>query len=199
MIAPATSTASAKCTSPTRRKPLFLDGSSIRLMPTSITAQPGFSHSPRTNSGRPIAATTMSARRTLSGRSFVRLWQVVTVASAFCSRAATGTPTMLLRPTTTASFPAMVMPERTSSSMQPAGVHGMNSGVRPFITSWPMFIGWKPSTSLFRLIRSSTACSFSPFGSGSCTRMPLTAGSAFERPHQTLPPPPGWPWRAADG
>ena len=126
-----------------------------------------------------MAATTMSARRTLSGRSFVRLWQVVTVASAFCSKAATGTPTMLLRPTTTASFPAMEMPERTSSSMQPAGVHGMNCGVRPFITSWPMFIGWNPSTSLFRLIRSSTACSFSPFGSGSCTRMPLTAGSAL--------------------
>ena len=86
---------------------------------------------------------------------------------------------MLLRPTTTASAPAMGMPERTSSSMQPFGVHGMNCGVRPFITSWPIFIGWKPSTSLFRLIRSSTACSFSPLGSGNCTRMPLTTGSAL--------------------
>ncbi len=63
---------SAKSTSPTSLP-------STRLMPTSITVAPGFSQSPLTISGRPTAATTMSARRTTSGRSRVRLWAMVTV------------------------------------------------------------------------------------------------------------------------
>ena len=47
--------------------------SATRLMPTSITVAPGLIQSPLTISGRPTAATTMSARRTTSGRSRVRL------------------------------------------------------------------------------------------------------------------------------
>ena len=38
-------------------------------MPTSITVAPGLIQSPGTISGRPTAATTISARRTTSGKS----------------------------------------------------------------------------------------------------------------------------------
>ena len=64
-----------------RRRPAGVLPSSAgsRLMPTSITVAPGFSQSPFTISGRPTAATTMSARRTTAGRSRVRLWAMVTV------------------------------------------------------------------------------------------------------------------------
>ena len=48
-------------------------------MPTSITVAPGLIQSPRTISARPTAATTMSDRRTTSGRSRVREWAMVTV------------------------------------------------------------------------------------------------------------------------
>ena len=47
----------------------------------------------------------MSARRQISGRSRVREWATVTVQSAPSSRAAIGLPTMLERPTITASLP----------------------------------------------------------------------------------------------
>mmetsp|Transcript_11284 Transcript_11284/g.30262 ORF Transcript_11284/g.30262 Transcript_11284/m.30262 type:complete len:260 (-) Transcript_11284:765-1544(-) len=77
----ATPCASAKFTSPTKRWPNFLVASSTALMPTSMTTQPGFSHSPRTYSARPTAATTMSALRTWETMSCVREWQTVTVAS----------------------------------------------------------------------------------------------------------------------
>ena len=50
--------AASKPTSPTRRP------SSRRLMPTSITTAPGFTHSPGTIPGRPTATTRMSAWRT---------------------------------------------------------------------------------------------------------------------------------------
>ena len=80
--------------------------------------------SPRTYSGLPIAATRMSARRTTSAMFGVRLWQIVTVASRLLSRAATGMPTMLLRPRTTAVAPAIGTPLRSSKTMQPAGCKG---------------------------------------------------------------------------
>ena len=44
-----------------------------------------------------------------------------------------------------------------------------------------MLYGWKPSTSFFGSMRSVTCASSTCFGSGSCTRMPCTAGSAFSR------------------
>ena len=50
-------------------------------------------------------ATTTSPVRTTEGRSTVREWQIVTVAWRERRRIATGLPTMLLRPTTTACFP----------------------------------------------------------------------------------------------
>ena len=82
----ATSAADSKSTSPTRRWPLFLLASGMKLVPTSMTTAPGFSQSPLTNWALPMAATTMSAWRTISGRFLVREWQTVTVASAFFSR-----------------------------------------------------------------------------------------------------------------
>ena len=55
----------------------------------------------------PIAATRMSAARQKAAMSRVRLWQIVTVASApFCEQQrAIGLPTMSLRPITTACLP----------------------------------------------------------------------------------------------
>ena len=74
----------------------------MRLMPTSITVAPGRTQSGSTIAARPIAATTMSARRTTPGKSRVFEWQIVTVAFACISKSAIGFPTMSLRPTTTA-------------------------------------------------------------------------------------------------
>src|SRR5215216_8033040 len=62
VIAPATSLAASKSTSPT-------SPSSVRLMPTSTTAAPGLTQSPLTMRGDPTAATRMSARRQTAGRS----------------------------------------------------------------------------------------------------------------------------------
>ena len=57
-------------------------------------------------------------------------------------------PTMLERPNTTALAPSMVVPERSSSSITPDGVHDANAGSCPFIAIAPMLSGWNPSTSL---------------------------------------------------
>ena len=86
---------------------------------------------------------------------------------------------MLLRPITTACAPAMGTPERSSSSTQPFGVQGTNSGSRPFMLRRPMLSGWNPSTSLSRPIAPRISASSRCFGSGSCTRMPSTRGSAL--------------------
>src|SRR5258708_40366234 len=59
--APATSFAASKSTSPTGRDPLFLVGSSILFVPTSITTAPGLIQSPFTICARPTAATRISA------------------------------------------------------------------------------------------------------------------------------------------
>src|SRR3546814_2218408 len=71
VMAPATAAASAKATSPTSRvlpPPGTSEGTSTRLMPTSITVAPGFTQLPFTISGRPTAATRMSAPRQTAGR-----------------------------------------------------------------------------------------------------------------------------------
>ena len=51
---------SAKATSPFRAKPLFLEASGTRVIPTSITTAPSFTISAFTNSGLPRAATIIS-------------------------------------------------------------------------------------------------------------------------------------------
>ena len=62
----------SKCTSPTRRKPLFLLASAMRFTPTSITTAPSRTISPRTNSGWPIAAMRISACLVCFARSALR-------------------------------------------------------------------------------------------------------------------------------
>ena len=72
-------------------------------MPTSITTAPGLTMSAVTNFAWPMATIRMSAARVTAGRSRVRLWQTVTVASPpwprCMSMIAIGLPTMSLRPT----------------------------------------------------------------------------------------------------
>ena len=168
---PATFFTASKSTSPTSRP---LPPSSIRLMPTSITAAPGFTMSAVISRGLPTAATRMSARRQWSARSAERLWQMVTVASPpgpfAASRSASGLPTMSLRPTITTCRPAVSSPASRIMRCTPAAVQGMNRG-RPCESS-PAFSGWKPSTSRSGGTASSTATVSTCGGSGSCTRIP---------------------------
>src|SRR5882724_4802617 len=89
-----------------------------RLTPTSITTAPGLIQSPRTNRAFPIATTKTSARPTSSRKLAVREWQIVTVACFSSSISATGLPTILLRPTTTAFFPLSSQPTAASSFMK---------------------------------------------------------------------------------
>ena len=72
VMCPATLMASSYSTSPHMRRPDFLEGSSLKFIPTSIMQAPGLIQSALTNSGCPIAAITMSACRTILGKSFVR-------------------------------------------------------------------------------------------------------------------------------
>src|SRR5690606_34918794 len=106
VIAPATLSTEEKSTSPTSRVlPSPLSGATTRLMPTSTTVAPGLTQSPLTISGRPTAATRISALRHRAGKSCVREWAMVTVAFACSNRFAIGLPTILDRPTTTAFNP----------------------------------------------------------------------------------------------
>ena len=81
-----------------------------------------------TNFGRPIATTRISARRVTSGRLRVRLCVIVTVAFSSSSSFDTGSPTILLRPITTASLPAIPTPAAFSILMMPFGVQGSVQG-----------------------------------------------------------------------
>ena len=120
----------------------------------------------------------------------MREWQVVTVALAASSSAASGLPTRSERPTTTASAPSSSTSWRRSSSITPVGVHGRRPG-RP-LASRPAEIGVRPSTSLRpgRSARSSAAPSTCG-GVGSWSRMPETAGSVVELAAGSARPPRG--------
>ena len=87
---------SAKSTSP------VIVPSSRRLMPTSITVAPFLIWASVIISGRPTAATRMSACWQIDVRSLVREWAIVTVQLSPRSNCAIGLPTMFDRPTTTA-------------------------------------------------------------------------------------------------
>mmetsp|Transcript_23997 Transcript_23997/g.48802 ORF Transcript_23997/g.48802 Transcript_23997/m.48802 type:complete len:202 (-) Transcript_23997:279-884(-) len=179
-MALACSLADAKSTSPHSLYPLVVSGAGLEFIPTSMTTAPGLIQSPWTISAEPMAATTMSARRTCSERFFVLEWQTVTVPFMNCNRCATGMPTMFERPITTQSLPLISISERLSRSMQPAGVQGSASGALPPRRHMlPMLSAENPSTSFSTRIASSTFASLMCCGSGSCTRMPCTAGSAF--------------------
>ena len=123
----------------------------------------------------------MSARRQTPARSRVREWQTVTVALAFRSRLASGLPTRIERPTTTASAPSGSTPAWRSSSITPCGVHGTRPG-RPW-ASRPALAGGQPVDVLGRVDRArSPRPGRSGPGSGSWTRIPSTSSSAFSSP-----------------
>ena len=93
-------------------------------MPTSMTVAPGFSQSPRTISGRPTAATTMSARRTRQEGRASGECAMVTVHFRRSSSCAIGLPTMFERPTTMASRPREVaefLPKQHQAAERGAG------------------------------------------------------------------------------
>src|SRR5947207_9112016 len=69
----------SNCTSPFKRKPLFLVASGTLVIPTSRTTAPSFTISAVTNSARPKAATRISACKEISFMFFVFEWQTVTV------------------------------------------------------------------------------------------------------------------------
>ncbi len=146
-------------------------------MPTSTTAAPSLIQSALTISGRPTAATRMSAWRQTADSSRVREWAMVTVQLSFSSSCAMGRPTSTERPMTTALRPERSPSVSRSIIRQPSGVQGMRFG-RP-LASRPAFSTFSPSTSLRGSMASITACSSKPLGSGICTRMPWMAGSAF--------------------
>ena len=78
-------------------------------VPTSITEALGLIQSGCTNPARPMAATRISARRIISGKSRDLEWQMVTVAFAWSSSSAIGLPTISLRPSTTAFAPSIAI------------------------------------------------------------------------------------------
>ncbi len=108
------------------------------VIPASMTMAPGLTQSAPTISGRPTAATRMSARRAIIA--WPRLFEctIVTVQSAAYSNAAIGLPTMLERPRTTASAPARSRHTERINIRQPCGVHGTSAGTpahsRPTLT-----------------------------------------------------------------
>jgi hypothetical protein len=63
--------------------------------------------------------------------------------------------------------------------MQPWGVQGTKRGSLPRMASWPMLVGWKPSTSFSRSMASRMRRSLMCLGMGSWTRMPCTLGLAL--------------------
>ena len=177
VIMEATSFTPSKSVSPARRKPDFLLASGMRLTPTSITTAPLFTMSAVTVLTRPVQTMSMSACFVKEARSFVPVWQIVTVQlySRRVKRTASGFPTILLRPTTTAWAPSVFTPIFLSITHIPCGVQGRN----PFepMSMFPTLTGWKPSTSFSGEIASVTFCSFICLGRGSWTRIPCTEGS----------------------
>src|SRR6059036_2966086 len=149
-----------------------------------MTTAPLLTMSALMNRGEPIAAMRISARLVCAASSCVPLWTTVTVAfafGAFCMRrAASGFPTMLLRPTITTSLPLGSYPLRVRSSTTPEGVAGANRG-RP-ISTRPTFTGWKQSTSLSGLTAETALSTEIWSGNGCWTRIPWTFGSLFNRP-----------------
>src|SRR6185437_1540390 len=149
----------------------------MRFTPTSTTTAPRRRWRSFSMPGLPIAANSSSARWQTCSRLRVRECAMVTVACWCSSSRAKGLPTMSLRPTTTASRPAISIWLRSSSSMIPAGVHGRGPGRCE--TRLPRFTGWNPSTSFSGATASSTLAVSTCFGKGSCTKIPSISSRAL--------------------
>ena len=117
--------------------------------------------------GRPAAAMIISDWRVMEAKSFVPVWQRVTVElySLRLSKSAIGFPTMLERPITATRAPFVWTPARSNKIKTPWGVQGK----KPFfpINKFPMLTGWKPSTSFLGSMARVTFSSFICLGRGS--------------------------------
>ena len=148
-------------------------------MPTSIDGRALLDDlRPSRSPGRRPLRRRRRRARSRRARSRVREWQIVTVAFACRSSSATGLPTMSLRPITTAFAPCELdVGTRRGARRTPSGVPGTCAGVPA--RSRPALKGWKPSTSLTGSTARMTRPSSIWPGSGSWTRIPSTASSAF--------------------
>ena len=148
VIAPATFAASAKATSPTRRvlPPSPGDAVDADIDHGRARLDPVAAHHlrPADRGEQQIGA---AADRRQIARSCE--CAIVTVAFSASSSCASGLPTMLERPITTASRPASEACTVFARMTQPSGVQGTSAG-RP-VASRPALTGWKPSTSLRRI------------------------------------------------
>src|SRR5512137_1083255 len=172
VMAEAMSMTAAKSTSPTSFPSRW-------LIPTSITTAPGFTIPGRMKRALPTAEMRISARFSSPLISLVRLWQIVTVASALVRSAAIGLPTSILRPATTATAPETGIRYSARRVMIPVGVQGVNRGLPE--KRRPRFSGWNPSTSFSGLTAAITRSASTCSGRGSWTRIPSISGSAFSR------------------
>ncbi len=102
---------------------------------------------------------------------------MVTVQFSANSSIATGLPTMLERPITTASLPDSGTPDCLSMYMIPLGVQATTPSWP--VNSLPALSIWNPSTSFWGKMLASTASSSRCLGSGNCTKMPWICGSWF--------------------
>ena len=157
-----------------RCRPVRAFSGASRFIPTSITVAPSPIQSPGTNSGRPMAATTMSARRVTSGRSLVRLCAMVTVrcrpagaAPSACRRCSSGRSPRRSHP----AQRAVVVAQHHQAAERRAGHHDFcpsREGRRSRCETRR-----RPWGSIALMTRSSSRWP----GSGSCTRMPCTSAS----------------------
>ena len=93
-----------------------------------------------------------------------------------------GLPTWLERPSTSASCPASgPKPASLISISAPEGVQAMSPWRESYspIASRPILAGVRPSTSFMGSIAAMMRAASIVAGSGICTNIPCTAGSAF--------------------
>ena len=170
VIAPATSTASAKSTSPTSRVlPSPLDAVDADVDHRGARLDPVAADHPRPADGGDKDVGPAAD----PGRSRVREWAMVTVQSRRSSSCAIGLPTMLERPTTTARRPVEVA-ERVAQQHQAAQRRAGHQAGRPRASRPALSTGSRRRPWPDRWRRSPRAGSICG-GSGSCTRMPWTA------------------------
>lgn len=127
------------------------------LMPQSMTTAPFLIQSPLTSSGCPMATTRISARTVTSFKFSVFEWHTVTVPWFHFNSSLQGVPTILDRPSTQTSLPAMTVPVRLMSSTTPFGVHGRKPERSP-TAIFPSLMVLRPSTSLWAATASVMRC-----------------------------------------
>ncbi len=184
VIAPAMPCASANATSPTsfdlpsrRSDPVDadVDHHGARLDPVARARSPaGRRPRPeyRRGAGRP------------AGRRLLRVRQIVTVQFSASSSAAIGLPTILERPSTTASAPPRLRQHFAQQKQAAIRRAGNQRALRTAAPELPDILGVKAVDVLGGSMASITRCGSICFGSGNCTRMPSTRSSALSLRNQ---------------